>query len=46
MNSPLQDDISLDDHLQLVGNDLTVGIVLIFTVETQRKKGKKKILMS
>lgn len=42
VNSPLQDDISLDDHLQLVGNDLTVGIVLIFTVETQRKKKKKR----
>ena len=42
MNSPLQDDISLNNHLQLVGNDLAVGIVLIFTVETQRKKKIKK----
>lgn len=39
-DSPLQDDVSLDNHLQLIGHDLAVGVVLIFTVdkETGREK--------
>lgn len=44
LGSPLQNDISLNNHLQLVGYDLTVGVILIFAVETERKK--KKIVIS
>lgn len=33
---PLQEHLGLDSHLQLVGHNLTVGIVLVFTVEEDR----------
>lgn len=44
LDSPLEDDISLDHHLQLVGHNLTVGIVLIFTVETEG--GRKRFQLA
>lgn len=38
LGSPLEDDCSLGLHLQDVGHDLTVGIILIFTVETEGER--------
>lgn len=38
LDSPLEDDHSLSLHLQDVGYNLTVGIVLIFTVETEGER--------
>lgn len=32
----MEDDCSLSLHLQDVGYDLAVGIILIFTVETEK----------
>lgn len=36
-NPPIENDVSLNDHIEHVGHNFTVGVVLVFTVEREHK---------